>query len=94
MHHNMLRNLLCIRLFNHVKIPEILKINNLEDIGEIIKKMKLLCGLCVRIGNDEWQKTMSEWIPYNQKRKRETWGGGSAKRWRDEIIRLLDQKNG
>lgn len=88
-YYSMLRSILGVKLRDKITILDILNTTKSEDIREKIIKIKLnYAGHLARRGNDEWQKIVTEWTPYDRKRKR----GRPAKRWRDEIIRLMGIK--
>ncbi len=65
--------------FRNRVIKEIVK---KKDIGYIIKKLKFkYVGQMARNKTDKWNKLITEWVPYDRKRKK----GRPAIRWLDEI---------
>lgn len=77
------RKILGIELKNKINNAKIRKTTKCKDIGKITKKLKFkYAGHMARTTDREkWNKPMTEWIPYNCKRRK----GRSITRWRDEI---------
>ncbi len=78
----MLRSILGKKRRDRISNRKIREKTKSRDIGYIIKKLKWkYAGHIIRRKGNRWEKTVLNWVPYDQKRKK----GRPKTRWVDEI---------
>lgn len=76
------RSILNIRLRDKIRNTSIREETQVQDVGYTIKKLKFkYAGHIMRASNERWEKLVTEWRPYEGRRKR----GRPKTRWRDEL---------
>jgi hypothetical protein len=80
--HNMERSILNIKKLDKIRLKEIRRRTNINDITIKIKRLKWRwAGHIFRDKKDKWTKQISEWYPREGKRKR----GRQVRRWEDDL---------
>lgn len=81
-----IRSIMGIKRSERVRNEELMEKAGMEDITTTVRKLKIkYAGHLAREDHNKWCKSVTEWTPYECKRRR----GRPGKRWRDEIEQKL-----